>query len=128
MSKLKVYVPQDVPYGLVPEEGGAPVEEETFYLKSEVDKLIAEKDTKIIQLEALIDNYNRISEEIIDNANHQKYRRCLNNAWWILREEFFAEDCHVEHWVNWAIRWYKRWMELAKQFKEAASGNPERAD
>lgn len=62
-----------------------------FYLKSEADEVI----------------------------RHQKYKRCMNNAWWILREEFFAEDCHDERWVNWAIRWYKRWMELAEQFKEA---------
>ena len=51
MIKLKVYVPQDGPYGLVPEEGGAPVEEETCYLKSEVDRVIAEKDAKIKKLE-----------------------------------------------------------------------------
>ena len=42
MIELKVYVPQDGPYGLVPEEGGAPVEEETCYLKSEADKVIEE--------------------------------------------------------------------------------------
>lgn len=89
------------------------------YDKDEADKVIAEKDTKIIQLEALIENYNRISEEIIDNSNHQKYKRCLNNAWWCLREEFYAEDCHCERWVDWAIKWYKRWMELAEKFKEA---------
>ena len=44
MSELKVYVPQDGPYGLEPEEGGVPVEEETCYLKSEADKVIAHKD------------------------------------------------------------------------------------
>lgn len=44
MSELKVYVPQDGPYGLEPEEGGEPVEEETCYLKSEADKVIAEKN------------------------------------------------------------------------------------
>lgn len=41
-DKLKVYVPQDGPYGLEPEEGGEPVEEETCYLKSDVDAVIAE--------------------------------------------------------------------------------------
>ena len=51
MSELKVYVPQDGPYGLVPEEGGEPVEEETCYLKSEADKVIAEKDKTIAELE-----------------------------------------------------------------------------
>ena len=41
-DKLKVYVPQDGPYGLEPEEGGETVEEETCYLKSDVDAVIAE--------------------------------------------------------------------------------------
>ena len=48
----------------------------------------------------------------------QKRKRCLNNAWWCLREEFYAEDCHCERWVDWAIKWYKRWLELADKFKE----------
>ena len=47
MKELKVYVPQDGPYGLVPEEGGEPVEEETCYLKSDVDAEIAELKQKL---------------------------------------------------------------------------------
>ena len=45
-DELKVYVPQDGPYGLEPEEGGKLVEEETCYLKSEVDAAIAELKDK----------------------------------------------------------------------------------
>ena len=41
-DKLKVYVPQDGPYGLEPEEGGETVEEETCYLKSDADAVMAE--------------------------------------------------------------------------------------
>ena len=44
-DRLKVYVPQDGPYGLEPEEGGVPVEEETCYLKSDVDAAIDELKT-----------------------------------------------------------------------------------
>ena len=47
MNELKVYVPQDGPYGLEPEEGGEPVEEETCYLKSDVDAVIAELKQKL---------------------------------------------------------------------------------
>ena len=47
MNELKVYVPQDGPYGLEPEEGGEPVEEETCYLKSDVDAVIAEFKQKL---------------------------------------------------------------------------------
>ena len=42
-----MYVPQDGPYGLEPEEGGEPVEEETCYLKSDVDAVIAELKQKL---------------------------------------------------------------------------------
>lgn len=47
MKELKVYVPQDGHYGLEPEEGGEPVEEETCYLKSDVDAVIAELKQKL---------------------------------------------------------------------------------
>lgn len=53
MSELKVYVPQDGPYGLEPEEGGKLVEEETCYLKSDVDAVIAEKDRALEYAKAL---------------------------------------------------------------------------
>lgn len=46
-DELKVYVPQDGPWGLEPEEGGKLVEEETCYLKSEVDAAIAELKQKL---------------------------------------------------------------------------------
>ena len=46
-DELKVYVPQDGPWGLEPEEGGKLVEEETCYLKSDVDAAIAELKRKL---------------------------------------------------------------------------------
>lgn len=55
MSEPKVYVPQDGLYGLVPKEGGAPVEEETCYLKSEADKLIAGLKAENERLEKFAD-------------------------------------------------------------------------
>ena len=45
-DELKVYVPQDGPWGLEPEEGGQLVEEETCYLKSEVDAAIDDLKTE----------------------------------------------------------------------------------
>ena len=53
MSELKVYVPQDGPYGLEPEEGGKLVEVETCSLKSDVDSVIAEKDRALEYAKAL---------------------------------------------------------------------------
>ena len=99
-----------------------------FYLKSEADKVIAQKDTKIIQLEALIENYIRISGEIIDNANHQKYKRCLAMARGCESEENRLEaiatlfDTDKECWEynsDYLEKWCDRWLKLAEKFKEA---------
>ena len=87
------------------------------YLKYEADKVIAEKDKKIIQLNALIENYNRISREIIDNANHQKYKRCLEIARFCqYRSEIFFTWSKKRGFL---LKWHNRWMELAEKFKEA---------
>ena len=89
-------------------------EECEAYKKYEADKVIAEKDAKIIQLEALIENYNRISREIIDNANHQKHKRCLAMALlWLERSE---NSTDLENELVSRKRCSK-WMELAEKFK-----------
>ena len=94
-----------------------------YYRKSEVDKVIEEKDTKIIQLEALIENYNRISIEIIDNANHHKYKRCLAMAKWcdevMMSCELRGYAVH-RMWANrhqWAMRYKYKWLTIAEIFK-----------
>lgn len=53
-DELKVYVPQDGPWVLEPEEGGKLVEEETCYLKSEVDAAIAELKQKLAEKESWV--------------------------------------------------------------------------
>ena len=74
MKELKVYVPQDGPYGLEPEEGGEPVEEETCYLKSDVDKVIADLEEshkkeveqlrmKIAGLEKLVETADKLVKQ-----------------------------------------------------------------
>lgn len=97
----------------------------------EQESVIAEKYTKIIQLEALIKNYDRISREIIDNANHQKYKRCLEMAKWCHNQrEIYQRDSYnweledaavdsLRNKTNIMRKWSKRWMELAEQFKES---------
>ena len=69
-DELKVYVPQDGPWGLEPEEGGKLVEEETCYLKSDVDAAIAE--LKEFAEDACIerdDNQTAIDELQAENAD-----------------------------------------------------------
>ena len=90
---------------------------------------IDEKNTKIIQLKALIENYNRISKEIIDNANHQKRKRCLSTAKMLDRNatntKFMlaleTDPARIEK-LNKLIKhyykWSNKWIEIANQFKE----------
>ena len=88
------------------------------YLKSEADKLIAELNIRICDGDEDFEIANNQIKRLLEIVRHQKYKRCLNNAWWCLREEFFAEDCRCERWVDWSIKWHKRWIELAEKFKE----------
>ena len=73
-DKLKVYVPQDGPYGLEPEEGGEPVEEETCYLKSDVDAVIAEYQEKILVLEK---SYKKLVKKFLHETSVAESYRSL---------------------------------------------------
>lgn len=119
MSELKAKHVVDV----YDEYSDNPTNETQVYLKSEAGKVIAEKDAKIIQLEALIENYNRISGEIIDNANHQKRKRCLAMAKACAWEQRFWGDGIPAYerqfqWENRAAKWKKRWLKIAEKIKE----------
>lgn len=78
-DELKVYVPQDGPWGLEPEEGGKLVEEETCYLKSEVDAAIAELKQKLEDAKATA------YADIVDAGmeNHK-----LKRALWLMTAEW----------------------------------------
>ena len=74
MKELKVYVPQDGPYGLEPEEGGEPVEEETCYLKSDVEAVIAEYQEKILVLEK---SYKKLVKRFVHETSVAESYRSL---------------------------------------------------
>lgn len=109
----------------IPEFGQ--IESKDLYLKPEVDAYISETEEKHkMEVEQLLvlnreqaNSANRLRDSMEKVIRYHKYKRCLDNAWWCLREEFFAEDCNCEPWVDWAIKWYKRWLELAEKFKES---------
>ena len=72
------------------------------YLKSEADKVIAEKDEKI---------------------RHHKYKRCLGIAAVCFEKSYSTtlvkydkESGLFRNFYDW---WGKRWLELAEKFKEA---------
>lgn len=130
MKELKVYVPQDGPYGLEPEEGGEPVEEETCYLKSDVDKVIAELKKKQGTAEKLLNNAlycisngKKHMMSLARKKNHADYKRCLAMAA-MCAKEVESLECLV-YGVEGAFekytlykKWRQRWLELAEKFKE----------
>lgn len=100
-------------YGISPND--------TFYLKSEVDKVIAELEekhkTEVKELLCLIrdkeNNFNRAFDSEEKEIRHHKYKRCLAMASLSLekRETYRAE------YEEWCLKWYKRWLKLAEKFK-----------
>jgi len=127
MSELKAFKMVDEKYCtdclcVIPSE---------VYLKSEADKVIAEKDKEIQRLENLCESYRIDCDNIaIRESNaykeiersdkklrHHKYKRCLAMAWWCSAELGML----VSTWeskIKYYKRWQKRWLELAEQFKE----------
>ena len=96
-----------------------------FYLKSEADKLIAEKDKEIMELEAHITDgdkdfemANHQNERLLKIVRHHKYKRCLAMARGCrLRGRLFGA-CGLYEKELWALKWHKRWLELAEKLKE----------
>ena len=123
--------------------GGVKMPPTQVYLKSEADKVIAEKDKDIQRLENLCESYridcdnlaireaNACKEIERDNKQirHSKHKRCLDNAWWC-RKSNKAYAWSASNLRGWKIavyydkkaelyrKWHKRWRELAEKFKE----------
>lgn len=91
------------------------------YLKSEADKVIAEKDAEIARLKAIrkvhIEAIESMGAGLLQNdeeIRHQKYKRCLA----------MAEACMHKRWrtdegFDYArsTRHMNKWLEIAEQFK-----------
>lgn len=80
-----------------------------WYEKSEADKVIAEKDKMIDYTRALV-------LEDIERIRYQKYKRCLNKSelcHWKASIFLYKKEKSDFYW-----KWYKRWLEIAENFKE----------
>ena len=86
MSELKAYIgPHPTDHTLT-----------EYYLKSEADKVIEEKDKEL---------------------RRHKYKRCLAMAWWCSAELGMLVstwEFKIKHYK----KWQKRWLKLAEKFKE----------
>ena len=117
--------------------------ETEFYLKSEADKVIAEKDKEIQRLENLCESYridcdnlaireaNAYREIERDNKQirHQKYKRCLaqvencrtSSVYFFHlceREKDEGKAAEYRRVSDWFDKWEERWLELAERFKD----------
>ena len=102
--------------------------ETEFYLKSEADKVIAEKDAEIAELKKKSDLYKRGWEEADKNnaylyaqLRHNKYKRCLGIAAVCFEKSYSTTlvkyDKESGYRLNFYDWWGKRWLELAEKFK-----------
>jgi hypothetical protein len=130
MSELKAYI--------APTPDGKGLAD--YYLKSEADKVIADKDKDIQRLEKLCESYRidcdnlaisdeqakRAARTLLKKMNHQKYKRCLAMTE-MCNARYDEEDAKVngcgasweymskemKYWERW--RW--RWDAIAENFK-----------
>ena len=111
------------------------VEPADVYIKSDVDKLIAELNMRICEGDEDFEIANNQINRLLKIVRHQKYKRCLvmaeqckeslrlmrvyevNDDYWNLEPghdaEYFCKKC------DFYSKWRKRWLKLAEQFKEA---------
>lgn len=103
----------------------------------EQESVIAKLKSEIERLEILCANYRhdcdnlaisneqakRAARTLLMKMNHNKYKRCLAMAEWCDAEAF---KCALKHGYGYITkderyynRWWKKWLELAKKFKEA---------
>ena len=95
-----------------------------IYLKSEADKVIADKDAKILALDAEVFKQKHHAELFLDERNyaearlrHHKYKRCLAMAklcQWKMGVFIYKKEKNEFYY-----RWHKRWLAIAEQFKGA---------
>ena len=112
--------------------GGVKMPPTQVYLKSEVDKVLAEKDTEIAKLKvhrfvgadevrpvATIGNDFYLKSEADKVIAHHKYKRCLLIAKWCFEKSYSTtlvkydkESGLLRNFYDW---WGKRWLELAEE-------------
>lgn len=134
MSELKTYNSERIYWAVeqVEREAGdiedLHLDDSLFYLKSEVDKVIAGLEAENVQLKkqsscAFSDDCLRV-RQLKREVRKWKYKRCLAMAMWCRSRACFY-DTMRENNLYWgmksdrAYKWHKRWLKIAEKFKEA---------
>lgn len=112
---------------------GRPYTKKAYY-KNDVDKVIAEKDAKILALDAEVFKEKHHAKQFFDERNyaetqlrHQKHKRCLDKAKWCderIARYTLQEEIQGISWQK-EIRFYRRlkdkFIEISKQFEADAA-------
>lgn len=104
-----------------------------YYTRTDADAVIAEKDAKILALDAEVFKQKHHAKLFLDERNyaetqlrHHKYKRCLAMAKWCKLEQERIEliECQdiTDDDFNKLVKgfykkWHKRWLKLAEKFK-----------
>ena len=106
MSELKAYI--------APTPDGTGLAD--YYLKSEADKVIADLEKKLDLYKRGFKEDDKINAYLYAELRHQKYERCIDKAnYWVAISYHCVDDKHRQR----AERHHRKWLEIAKQFKEA---------
>ena len=89
-----------------------------YYIKSEVDKLIAELNIRICDGDEDFEIANNQINRLLKIVRHQKYKRCLAMAEWCDAEADVADADGDYEDMRWYQKWHQKWLELADKFKE----------
>ena len=128
MSELKARTARSIAEEEEMLELGAdcPIEPAQVYIKSEADKVIAEKDKQIEELKhqrdgafglanlgLTLEDLTKLARKEIDR---QKYKRCLAMAlYWVAVSYQCVDDKHRQR----AVKHHYKWLEFAEEFKGA---------
>ena len=125
MSELKVYV-KPIKTNMF----GKMIVGQSYYLKSEADKVIAELKAQKAQAEDdcaywkmchgnaanAMHETEEYAMQLYKEAQHHKYKRCLAMARWCERKRIDAATFRIpiEKW-DFYDKWYNRWLALAEE-------------
>lgn len=125
MSELKEHLFVECDECIREYRGPLSNEMRSYYIKSEADKVIAEKDKEIEEQKRLRDMALASMPNVLKVMKiiqHHKYKRCLKMAELCRakRDEIIARTptLILNHPTEYLTRWENRWMELAEKIKE----------
>ncbi len=126
MSELMAY-----PKSYVYDQLGNKPRGNLYYLKYEADKVIADKDAKILALDAEVFKEKHHAKLFFDERNYaetqlrqQKFKRCLDKAKWCderIARYTLQQDIQGISWQK-EIKFYRRlkdkFIEISKRFED----------